>query len=438
MLPVRTSIAALAALLALTMPAAFAQGFAQIDRLTHFDISGNYDRTNFGENIALAGNLALVSAPNRGGTAGAVYVVRLEADASLTYLDQLDPGGNTFQFGRGLDADGDWAAIYELYDNVLIYQRVGDGFVLRQRLDQLPSQGGITIRGVSAIALRGDTLVIGDHSAHVPGPSGGGAGAAAVYRRSGATWSLEALLPSPNPGSTFYFGDAVAVSGDMLVIGAQSADASDGGATGTSFGRAWVYRRSGSNWNLEAVLDAPADDRASGANFGRSVAIDGDTAVVGCRVCNNQTGAPSNSGSFHVFNRNAGGANNWGWVQEVSASNASYIDNFSVALRLRGDLLMASAPGASTKAAYLYTRSSGGTFQEVTELTSTESSGSQAQFGYSMDFDGVRSIVGAYLFPDEGPQPNRYGAIFSFTNPTFLACVNGVDTIFCNGFESWH
>lgn len=431
---VRTSIAALAVVLSLPMQSAFAQGFVQIDRLTHFDISQNYDRVGFGSSMALAGNLALVGAPSLGGTDGAVYVVRLEADGSLTYLDQLAPGGDTYRLGRTLDADGDWAAIFELFDNVLIYQRVGDGFVLRQRLQQLPSQGGIIIRGVSAIALRGDTLVIGDSSAHVPGT--GGAGAAAVYRRSGATWSLEALVPSPAPGNTVNFGDAVAVSGNTLVIGAPDADASDGGATGAGFGRAWVYRRSGTSWNLEATLDGPADDKAFGDDFGRSVAIDGDTAVVGCRVCNNQTGAPSNSGSFHVFRRSAGGSNNWGRVQELSASNPSFIDNFSHALRLRGDLLMATAPGSNTKAAYLYTRSSGGTFQEVAELTSTDSSGSQAQFGISVDFDGVRSVVGAHLFPDQGPEANRYGAIFSFTNPTVLACRDNFDAIFCNGFEN--
>lgn len=97
-------------------------------------------------------------------------------------------------------------------------------------------------------------------------------------------------------------------------------------------------------------------------------------------------------------------------IRALARRRMAEIDNFSRVVRLRGDL--------------------------VAELTSTDSSGSQAQFGISVDFDGVRSVVGAHLFPDQGPEANRYGAIFSFTNPTVLACRDNFDAIFCNGFEN--
>lgn len=432
MMLARFAAATLVAVLAFIAPAALAQDFIQVDRLTLLDIDpATDDNGRFGRSLALAGDLALVGAPQKEGLDGAVYIVRLEPDASLTYLDRLDPGEATFRFGLGIAADGEWAAIIDSADDLRIFQRVGDGFVLRQTLETPPTQGGITVRNFESIAMQGDTIVIGDSSANLTGFSN--AGAAVVYRRSGSTWSLHALVPSPDPGNTTGFGDAVAVSNDALVIGAPDADASDGGATGASFGRAWVFRRAGAGWNLEAVLDGPADDKVGGDRFGWSVAIDSDTAVVGCAVCNNGVGAPSNSGSFHVFRRNAGGANAWGRVQEASASNAAFIDEFSFALRLRGDLLMTTSPGNQDKSVYLFARPPGGAFAEVDVLQNTD--GNNTEFGSTVDFSGVRSMVGADTFPDDAGDPDRYGAIYSFTNPAVLACRGNLDGIFCDGLE---
>src|SRR5690606_10222457 len=134
--------------------------------------------------------------PQKEGLDGAVYIVRLEPDASLTYLDRLDPGEATFRFGLGIAADGEWAAIIDSADDLRIFQRVGDGFVLRQTLETPPTQGGITVRNFESTAMQGDTIVIGASSANLAGFSN--SGAAVVYRRSGSTWSLHALVPSPD------------------------------------------------------------------------------------------------------------------------------------------------------------------------------------------------------------------------------------------------
>src|SRR5690606_33240696 len=104
--------------------------------LTLLDIDpATDDNGRFGRSLALAGDLALVGAPQKEGLDGAVYIVRLEPDASLTYLDRLDPGEATFRFGLGIAADGEWAAIIDSADDLRIFQRVGDGFVLRQTLE---------------------------------------------------------------------------------------------------------------------------------------------------------------------------------------------------------------------------------------------------------------------------------------------------------------
>ncbi len=106
-----------------------------------------------------------------------------------------------------------------------------------------------------------------------------------VFVRSGTTWSQQAYLKASNTGAGDRFGGSVSVSGDTVVVGAYLEDSSTTGVnstpnnSATDSGAAYVFVRGGTTWSQQAYLKASN----TGANdyFGNSVAVSGDTVVVG-------------------------------------------------------------------------------------------------------------------------------------------------------------
>ena len=120
-----------------------------------------------------------------------------------------------------------------------------------------------------SVVLNGDTALVGTHYG-----DGNKSGTAYVFTRSGTAWSRQAKLTAGDAAEDDHFGISVALNGDTALVGAPYDD--DGGSDSSS---AYVFTRSGTAWSLQAKLtagDAAADD-----GFGRSVALDGDSALVG-------------------------------------------------------------------------------------------------------------------------------------------------------------
>jgi FG-GAP repeat protein len=112
------------------------------------------------------------------------------------------------------------------------------------------------------------------------------AGAAYVFVRSGTTWTQQAYLKASNTEANDFFGFSVAVSGDTVVVGAPREASNATGVNGnqsdnsaTSAGAAYVFVRSGTTWSQQAYLKA--SNTETGDDFGFSVAVSGDTIVVG-------------------------------------------------------------------------------------------------------------------------------------------------------------
>jgi hypothetical protein len=144
-----------------------------------------------------------------------------------------------------------------------------------------------------SVAVSGDTVVVGANLEDscttgvnsTPNELALDSGAAYVFTRSGTTWSQQAYLKASNTGASDQFGAMVAVSGDTVVVGAYGEDSSTTGVDSTPnedgdrAGAAYVFTRSGTTWSQQAYLKASntgAIDR-----FGLSVAVSGDTVVVG-------------------------------------------------------------------------------------------------------------------------------------------------------------
>nr|WP_315474141.1 FG-GAP repeat protein [uncultured Rhodoferax sp.] len=153
----------------------------------------------------------------------------------------------------------------------------------------------------TSVAISGDTIVIGaaresssqttitNGSTASADNSASTAGAAYVFVRSGTSWSQQAYLKAPNAETEDRFGTSVAISGDTIVVGAETEGSNQATITNGSTasadnstlyaGAAYVFVRSGSSWSQQAYLKASnvgVDDR-----FGINVAVSSDTVVVG-------------------------------------------------------------------------------------------------------------------------------------------------------------
>ncbi|MEK6644313.1 MAG: FG-GAP repeat protein [Planctomycetota bacterium] len=184
------------------------------------------------------------------------------------------------------------------------------------------------------------------------------------------------------------FGVSVDIDGDTAIVGAHG----DDNAGGTTAGAAYVFIRSGGAWIQQAKLTA--SDAASGDTFGASVAIEGDTAVVTADQDDHAGGV--SAGSAYVFIRMDGV---WSQQAKLVASDAAASDRFGNAVSLSGDTVVVGAglddhtslmePGA----AYVFTRCNGSWSQQA-KLTASDAANGD-RFGASVAIDQNWVVVGA-------------------------------------------
>ena len=215
--------------------------------------------------------------------------------------------------------------------------------------------------------------------------------------------SLEKAKLVAIDGAAFdYFGGSVAIRGDTAVVGAFRAN-----SPVDSSGAAYVFKFDGRSWNQIAKL--AASDAHAHDFFGRSVAMDGDRIVVGALQDDD---AGSSSGSAYVFQFTG-----TEWVEQTKliASDGDPSDWFSWSLAISGDTIIVGAPnedeaGADSGAAYIY-HFDGVTWVEQAKLTSVRAGGDH--FGYSVDIFRDTTIIGAYG-DDDGGSNSGTAYIFQF------------------------
>ena len=244
--------------------------------------------------------------------------------------------GPNFWLGRHVDLSGDTLAVSGgLFNQGAVFVFVRELTGWREQAEIQPTPEPLT----GACALDGDTLVVG---AYTEASSGYESGAVYVYRRAGEAWGLEQVLRASDGAPEDRFGYEVDVTGDVLIVGAPAHLAA-------APGKAYVFRHDGSSWSEEAILKAsiPSVDE-----LGHQVSIDGDTAVA----------AAYESHTCFVFRR-VGGL----WVQEAALVGEAPNDGFGQTVALSGDTIVVGAPyrDADTGALYVYVRQAGGWQQQA-------------------------------------------------------------------------
>ncbi len=297
---------------------------------------------DFGTSVALAGDTALVGAPNDDVgvfmNAGSAFLfTRSGASWSSGAVLQADQPAAIDDFGRSVALSEDLAVVGARLDDhaggvdagsAYVFARDGGAWEQEARLsaDDAADNDGFG----NAVSLSGDTLLVaaaGDDHA-----GGTDAGSVYVFVHSGTTWSQQARLAADDAADDDGFGWSVALSGDTALVGAPRVDHAGGADAGAAF----VFVRSGGTWDAQARL--VADDGAASDGFGWSVSLEGDTAVVGARV-HPHDGGPA-AGAAYVFARSG---STWSQRQELRASDGEEFDRFGSAVALSGDSLVVAA-----------------------------------------------------------------------------------------------
>jgi trimeric autotransporter adhesin len=277
-----------------------------------------------------------------------------------------------------------------------------------------------------SVAVSGDTVVVGARSEDssttgvnsAPDEIASSSGAAYVFTRIGSTWSQQAYLKASNTGAADGFGVSVAVSGNSVVVGAGSEDSSTTGVNSTpdesafGSGAAYVFSRSGTTWSQQAYLKASNTGASDG--FGVSVAVSGNTVVVGAfgedssttGVNSTPNESASGSGVAYVFTSSG---TTWSQQAYLKASNTGANDRFGTSVAVSGNTVVVGAPyeASSTTgvnstpnesafeagAAYVFTRS-GATWSQQAYLKASNT-GDFDEFGNSVAVAGDTVVVGA-------------------------------------------
>jgi hypothetical protein len=337
---------------------------------------------NFGAVIAVSGDTLVVGAPYEASNAtgvdgdqsdnsapgsGAVYVFTRSGSvwSQQAYLKASNTESND-HFGAAIALSGDTLVVAapeedsnasgvggNQADNsapgsgaVYVFARSGSVWSQQAYLKASNSQAGDWF-GIS-VAVSGDTLAVtatgeASNATGVNGnqndDSASSAGAAYVFARSGSVWSQQAYIKASNTGVGDSFGVSVALSGDILVVGspyeASSAtgvnrDQTDNSAFGA--GAVYAFTRSGSVWSQQAYIKASNSNM--GDQFGWSVALSGETLVVGANK------VTFGSGAAYFFTRSG---SDWSQQGYFTASNGGYGDGFGGSVAISGDTLVVGA-----------------------------------------------------------------------------------------------
>jgi len=235
-----------------------------------------------------------------------------------------------------------------------------------------------------SVAISGDYAIVG-----APGDDDGfsNSGSAYVFKNNGSgVFTQTNKLTASDAGSTDYFGDSVAISGDYAIVGAYSDDDEF-----YDVGSAYIFKNNGSGVFTQ-TNKLTASDAAYTDLFGYSVAISGDYAIVGAPGDDDNG---SYSGSAYVFKNNGSGV--FTQTNKLTASDAAADDSFGGSVAISGDYAIVGARrNDDVGSAYVFKNNGSGVFTQTNKLTASDA-GYFDYFGDSVAISGDYAIVGAYV-----------------------------------------
>ncbi len=309
--------------------------FVEINKLVPKDRNG-YE--NFGYSVAISGEYAVIGAnvddkdangKNPINDAGSAYIFKKGSDGKWKEVQKIvapdREAGDNFGWSVAISLNHIVVgAIYQDKDLVgnsylsagaaYIFELGNNGiWVEKQKIIARPIEGQILF-GYS-VAIDGNTIAVGSPSyakdeTGKPETNINGAGAVFVFNKIGGSWVQSQIL-TPSIRNINNLGDglgwSVSICGNLIIAGAQGSDFDDkgGGIRMEAAGAAYIFERSGGKW--KEVQKIIAGDRAAHDQFGYSVAISGDNAIIGAwhKTETADTDSRPNTGNAYIFSRKA-------------------------------------------------------------------------------------------------------------------------------------
>jgi hypothetical protein len=359
---------------------ALSQDWNQILKTTnpHRDIpsfAGRSSNDQFGNAVAIDGNYAVVA-------------------ASLEDHDAL--GGNKLE-----DAGSVW----------LFYKNLAGNWIQLKKL-VAPDRSYKDRFGIS-VAISGNTIVVGSDNS-------GQKGAAYIYSRHAGymeNWGFVKKIVPPIQVSGTQFGISVAISGNTIVVGAnqESNNANESDPLWLA-GAAYLFQKDfggEDNWGFDKKI--VATDRHEGARFGSSISLSNGLLAVGAPSEEWDTEGANKlsfAGAVYLFDKNQGGAGNWGQVKKLVAADRGISDRFGSTVAISDSLLVVGVPYDGDDAnglnplllagsAYLFGKNAGGPgmWGQIKKIVAPNRAAND-NFGYSVAQNGLTVAVGA-LYADD-------------------------------------
>ena len=376
----------------------------------------------FGYSVAISGDYAIVGAyveDDAGGTSsGKAYIFNVTTGVLVHTLDNPNAYGTSeFDiFGGAVAISGDYAMVSAVGEDDAGGSASGKAYIFNvttgtrvYTLDN-PNAYGTSDNdqfGFS-VAISGDYAIVGAYQED----DAGGSGSGKAYIFNVTTGVLVHTLDNPNAFGTpvgDFFGRSVAISGDYAIVGAWSED----DAGGLSSGKAYIFNVT--TGVLVHTLDNPnAYGTSASDQFGWSLAISGDYAIVGAYVEDDAGG--TSSGKAYIFNVTTGVLVHT--LDNPNAYDTPASDNFGYSVAISGDYAIVGARteddagGTSSGKAYIYNVTTGARIHTLDNPNAYSTSASD-NFGYSVAISGDYAIVGAYLEDDAGGSASGKAYIFN-------------------------
>jgi hypothetical protein len=358
--------------------------------------TGIEDHNNYGNAVAMSGDTIVISSssqdPPSEHNIPSVYVFIRDVQGNWRQQSKLEPepGESSRSFGASVSISGDTIAVSTMNasriphqrptGSVRIYIRSGNDWHLQAQLMGSDAEPGDYFG--NAVAISGDTLVVGMRF------EDRGIGAAYVFTRDETgKWSEQIKLRGNDTGTGDWFGQSVSVFGDTLVIGADRKNKNSGAV--------YIFKQEENGaWRQQAKLTGSGATGEPRESFGEAVSISDDTLVVGGR----NTVGETSSGVAYVFQRN--GDNSWHQQARLTAENPNQFDFFGGSVALSGDHIAIGASGHRKKGTVFVYHREGADWKLQARLFAPTVGG--GEFGQAIAISDGNIVAGA-------PLDNEYG-----------------------------
>jgi len=271
--------------------------------------------------------------------------------------------------------------LLKLFCVVLLVLLPSISFALPVEQKLLASDGSSYDYFGHSVAVSGDYAIIG---AYQVSDNGSDSGSAYIFHYDGTSWIEQQKLLASDGAASDYFGQSVSISGNFAIVGAYQDD-----DKGSASGSAYIFYYDGSSWVEQQKLTA--SDGASSDQFGRSVSISEEHAIIGA---NGDDDNGSGSGSAYIFKYDG---TSWGEQQKLTASDGVSADFFGVSVSISGDYAIVGAyydddKGSNSGSAYIF-RYDGNSWSQVQKLLVSDGAAND-YFGQTVCISGNNAIVG--------------------------------------------